>query len=340
MKISLESLLQRLVLKGSEAARSTSPDPGTSAPTSIRLKPATRHFLDCQSLALNTSVQSVISMILDGVAEMTVDNTSGALRTIRERFFYLFQSHELDLPGIVSVMKQQGFTLSTLDNPARILDLLDQKAIRHLAETFFVRPEWISGARNSVIELGVDVRWYKNVYAAAKKLLKYAELGYRPHVMFLRREYANFANARADNDSGKADPEPIGVAVRLYRSTDDGVSFTTYEVWSFERWNYWRCREQIKLLIAFCDQAHRLISYAGYELPNEDIEALQVCKAMPAVIMKKIHQVSWYPDDYACLRDKVTKETEDWPLIQKQYEDGKYDRMLNEALYGQPESPF
>jgi len=340
MKISLESLLQLLVLKGSDVARTTSPDGNTPPPTSIRLKPATKHFLDCQALALNTSVQSLISMILDGVAEMTVDNTSGALRTIRERFFYLFQTHQLDLPAIVSVMKTQGFTLSVLDNPTRLLDLLDQKAIQHLAETFFVHPKWISGARDSVIEIGINVRWYKNVHAAAKKLLKYADLGFRPHVMFLRREHANFASARADNDSGKADPEPIGVAVRLYRTTDDGVSFTTYEVWDFERWNYHRCREQLKLLITFCDQASRLISYSGYELPNEDIEALRACKVIPAMVMKKIHQVGWYPDDYACLKNKVTKETDDWPQIQKQYEEGRYENLINETLYGKSEAPF
>ncbi len=39
------------------------------------------------------------------------------------------------------------------------------------------------------------------------------------------------------------------------------------------------------------------------------------------------------------LTDKVTKEIEDWPLVQKAYESGQYDRLINEALYGQPEAP-
>ncbi len=112
------------------------------------------------------------------------------------------------------------------------------------------------------------------------------------------------------------------MVVRLHRTTDDGVSFTVYEVWQFERWNYWRCREQLKLLIAFCDQARRLISYSGYELSDEDIEALRTGRVMPVAAMEKIHRVSWYPDDYACIRDKVTKEIEDWPLVQKAYESG------------------
>ena len=184
MKISLESLLQGLVNKGSAAVRSSTPKLNEpSAPTSIRLKPATKHFLDCQANALNTSVQSLISIILDGVAEMTVDNTSGTLRTIRERFFYLFQTHHLDLPSIVSVMKAHNYTLSSLDNPARLLDLLDNKSIQYLAKIFFVRPEWISGASDSVFKTGVDVRWYKNVYFAGEKLLQYAKQGLKPHVL-------------------------------------------------------------------------------------------------------------------------------------------------------------
>lgn len=303
-----------------------------SAPTSIRLKPTTKHFLDCQAGALNTSVQSLISIILDGVAETTLDKTSGTLRSIRERFFYLFQTHELDSLGIISVMKSHGFTLSSLENSAQFLDLIDQKSRQYLVETFFVRPEWISGESDSFIKLDSNVRWYKRVYGAGEKLLGYAKQGLKPHVLFIRRKQADFAKAKADNDSGNLDREPIGVVVRLSRKTDDGVSFTVYEVWEFERWNYWRCREQIKLLITFCDQSHGLISYSGYELAHEDIKALVSGSAMPAEVMGRIYHDTWFPDDYASLRSKVTKEIDEWKEIQATYEKGHFERLINETL--------
>lgn len=334
MKITLESLLKHLVNGGTRAARASMPESSApSAPTSIRLKPVTKHFLDCQATALNTSVQSLISMILDGVAEMTLDNqTALMLQKINERFFTLFQAHEIDLPGIVSVMKEHGFTLSALGRPDRVLDLLDQESIQYLAKTFFVRPEWISGARDLVIGGGVDVRWYKNVYGAGVKLLSYAKQGLKPHVMFIRRERADFAAAREDNDSGTSEREPIGIVVRLFRKTDDGVNFTVYEVWEFERWNYSPCREQIKLLIAFCGRAHGLITYDGYELPAEDIKSLVSGSVIPSIVLKISLPVTWYPDDYASIKDEVTKEMDEWPSIQKEYERGsRYEDLINEA---------
>jgi len=91
------------------------------------------------------------------------------------------------------------------------------------------------------------------------------------------------------------------------------------------------------LLITFCDQAHQLISYSGYELQHEDINALVMGSVMPAVVMNRIHSVAWYPDDYACFSDKVTKEIEDWPSIKRQYEASKYESLINEALYGKPD---
>lgn len=331
MKISLEFLLQGLVAKGNEIARaSTATESDSRTPTSIRLKPATKHFLECQAEALNTSVQSLISMILDGVAEVTENRTAGTLRTIRERFFYLFEIHRIDLPGLISVMQPHGFTLSTLDSSARLLDLLDKKALQYLADTFFVQPEWLSGASDCATNLGVHVRWYKNTQYCAKKLIAYANAGLNPTVMFVRRQRADFDKARQDDDQRGGPEEPIGLVIRLERSTSDGVKFTVFETWEFGRWNYWRCREQIKLLICFCDQASAAsrFSYGGYEIPEPDIEALKGRKPVAAALMQRVGSVAWYPEDYASLRFDVTKEVDDWALIRESYEKSGLPKLL------------
>ena len=265
---------------------------------------------------------------------MTLDETTATLQKINERFFSLFQAHEINLPGVVSVMKQHGFTLSTLGNPDRVLDLLDQKTIHYLADTFFVSPEWISGARGSVIEIGRNKHWYKNVYGAGEKFLDYAKQGLRPYVMFIRRKDGDLAAAKEDDDRGAVDREPIGVVVCLTRETDDGVCFKVYEVWQFERWNYSKCREQIKMLIAFCGQASGLFSYDGYEMSLEDIKLLISGTAIPAVVMKRCNLVTWYPDDYASLKDAVTKEVDEWPRVRREYESHKFEKLINEARYG------
>lgn len=104
----------------------------------IRLKPATKHFLEAQATALNTSVQGLIDLILEGVMKATTDDPLSRLRSIRERFFMLMKAHDLDLPAAVDLMSPFGFTLSALGSPDRLLDLMTPAAIKHLSETFHV----------------------------------------------------------------------------------------------------------------------------------------------------------------------------------------------------------
>lgn len=332
MLASFESLLGRLVRNGTDSAKRTPVVDGDKTPTSIRLKPQTKHFIDHQAEALGTSTQAVINMILDGVAQASTDSTAGTLRTIRERFFFLFQAHKLDLPGIVSVMKPYGFRLSDLDNASRLLDLIDQASIQHVAQTFFVEPDWVSGVSSWPVRTErIETRWYKNVHSVAKRLISYHEQGLQPHVMFIRRERADFAAARLDNDKTDAHHEPVGVVVRLQRTTSDGLAFEVYETWEFERWSYWRCREQLKLLIAFCDQARGLVTYAGYEVPEDKLDGLKSGRTLAAIALDRVGHVGWFPDDYASMRDKVTEEPTDWPTIRDEYVKGKYEDIITAA---------
>lgn len=73
---SLAALLQHQIARGARLHRAGDrrryrPKPQRAAPTSIRLDPNTLDFLHSQAAALNTSLQAVISMILDGVAQAT-----------------------------------------------------------------------------------------------------------------------------------------------------------------------------------------------------------------------------------------------------------------------------
>lgn len=73
---SLAALLQHQIARGARLHRAGDrqryrPKPQRAAPTSVRLDPNTLDFLHSQAAALNTSLQAVISMILDGVARAT-----------------------------------------------------------------------------------------------------------------------------------------------------------------------------------------------------------------------------------------------------------------------------
>lgn len=335
MNFSLENLIRGLVSRGASNYLAR-PAEGTIAPTSIRLKPTTRAFLECQAESLNTSLQSVITMILDGVEEATTDKIGRGLSSIRERFFYLFSAHGISLPQTAEILKEFGYTLSTLESPSRLLDLLNPKAISFLARTFFVEPTWISGSSDRVVNVS-NFSWYKNTHASIRRLLEYQANGLRPHVIFIRRSNADFKAAREDDDHGLADKEPVGVSVRLTYNTADGGHYYIYDTWAFERWNYHKTRSDIKLLVAACTEIRSMypssrVSFSGHSLPEAEIESIVMGKSLPCVVLNQIGQATWYPDDYADIRGGVTEEAEDWELTKKAYESGKYSDFIREAL--------
>jgi hypothetical protein len=316
LDISLETLLQRLVSRGTDVARQTPLKTEERLPTSIRLNPKTRHFLDTQADALNTSVQSVIGMILDGVAETTLSDTNGKLRTLRERFFFLMQAHGLDLPDVVDVMHEHGFTLSALGSAERLSDLLTKSTLKHVAETFGVEPEWLSAAGDS----SVSARgWYKNTYGLAREIIDYQKADLKPEVLLLRRQNADFDRAAAVPDSENAEEEPIGIAVRLWRTTRSGKVFKTYKIWRFETWAYSKCRNEIKEFIAFCEHTRTAVS--GRELPMEQIAALRQGRQLPITIIESPQFLgkTWYPEDYASFQFEVKKETHEWQYAREGY---------------------
>lgn len=330
--------MQRLTARGTQVAQST-PIPDDRSPTTIRLKPATKHFLQCQATALNTSVQGLVDAILDGVAEATLDTPAAKIRSIRERFFLLIQAHHLDLPATVELLADEGFTLSALGNDDRLLDLMTPQAIKRLSEIFFVNPNWLSGKHGNAIEVGYNVRWYKSVHSMAQRLIELRRQGLRPELMFIRRRGADFARAYDDNDKGKWQAEPVGIVMRVVKSTASGTDFTCYEVWEFERWNYEPCRRDLKLLIAFCEQLR--LHVVGHELREEAIDHLLSGRQLPAEILFGLGCVTWHPDDYVGFAYEVRHEAEEWPSVAKQYlKSGLPELAMQAGAAALPEQPW
>jgi len=329
MKLALETLLHRLVGRGNQIARQTPVRTDERSPTSIRLKPATKHFLEAQATALNTSVQGVIDLILEGVMEATTDDPTARLRSIRERFFMLMQAHHLDLPAAAELMTPFGFTLSALSNTDRFLDLMTPAVIECLVDTFHVRSEWLRASSDQAVGAGVDVRWYKNVFGMARQLIEHKKSGRRPELIIVRRRGADFERAFEDNDNGKATPEPIGAVLRLHRATPSGTSYLTFQLWEFQRWNYWRCREQLKLLIAFCEQMK--IPTIGHEVKEEVIRELLAGDRLPVALLDRLGASAWNPDDYASFRFEVRHERSEWASISKSYRESDLPNLATEA---------
>jgi hypothetical protein len=86
---SLATLMQIQIARGARRSRENHgqrdwPKPRRGAPTSIRLDPNTLHFLHSQAEAMNTSLQAVIGIILDSVAQATETWARDALQDMPE----------------------------------------------------------------------------------------------------------------------------------------------------------------------------------------------------------------------------------------------------------------
>jgi hypothetical protein len=94
-------------------------------------------------------VQSVIHMILDGVAEAeTETNETLAVLRINARALSLSVTRSPDcFPEAVSVLKHHGFTLSSFGDENRFLDLMTEPVLRFLSDTFHVHRGWLSGVK-------------------------------------------------------------------------------------------------------------------------------------------------------------------------------------------------
>lgn len=331
MKLSLEALLHRLIAKGAQQA-ATVPVAASDErqPTSIRLKPATRHFLQAQATALNTSIQGLIDTILDGVVEATQDAPVAQLRSIRERFFLLIQAHRLDLPAATELMASEGFTLSALGDEQRLLDLMTPKAIQRLKTIFYVEEDWLNGKSDYAVRESQEGRWYKNVHGVAHYLISLRKQGYRPDLLIVRRRGADFQRAFEDNDEKKTwREEPVGVVMRVTKETPSGKEFTTYEKWQFERWNYHRCRTELKTLLAFCDQMR--LHVVGHELPEHALDQLLSGRSLPATLFQGVGSATWHPDDYANFGFKVHHEVGEWLGVAAEYRKSGLPELAMEA---------
>lgn len=314
MPIALDTLLKRTVLMATASLKDRAV-PIDKPPTTIRLNPSTRLFLEAQAEALNTSVSSVISSILDSVATATTKSVDAELQTIRARFFELFQAHDFDLPGIVAVMRDHGFSLATLGNEEKLLELLTSEALAHLASTFHVRSEWLSGRSAQPLSL---LGWYKNSGNIARLLLRYADEGLEPKVILVRRERADFERAVREGHE-TLQQEPVGVLIRLSRSTHSGVRFSTYHALRFEHWGYEPCRHELKELILFCEEAKILTD--GREVSEDALQQLALGQLFAATLRIE-HGQHWHPDHYATLDGEPCSELDDWRWVRDAYQKG------------------
>jgi len=271
-------------------------------PTTIRLEPNVKAFIERHAAGTGLSIQDFISMTLRAVMVASDSPKLSELDLVVSRFFDLFESYQVNTVDIPLFLPESRLKRADLEHRDRVLNVLDRDTIGHLAKTFMVNPTWLNGTSSQCVEHSQIGRWYKAPANFARALLKfkYQDSVKRMSVTFVTNEHVNLDRldeARREEDSiGSVDVTPvISLSVQVA-----GVEFEVFEIWERQRWNYINCRLGLKAMIMFCEKAR--VSVDGISLPQEKYRDFIAMTALPSSALTrpyrtwKIEDVVWDSD--------------------------------------------
>ncbi|WP_226905700.1 MULTISPECIES: conjugal transfer protein TraE [Serratia] len=300
MMHSLSKLVQALIAFGNKTAQAQSKemDDGRKEITSIRLKPQTRAYLQVQSENLGISVSQLINIMVDGVVSVETTPQKNVIDTMYDRLMMLFESHNLTPLEISRLLKHRGVTLSKLKSRDALLDLITPEMLAEISEWFGVRLTWLNGRGDEIYENN-SLTWYKNTEQMAVSLIQRRIEHGKLDIYVIKRAGVSFAAAE-EHDDHKHNLR-MGFLLK-YRHKVGDVEFEKYELCEFQRWNYNRCREQLKLVFKFINElAQRTtgVYMHGVTVDDNHMEKISLGRVFPSQVKNEFSkQGEWYPEEH------------------------------------------
>lgn len=290
--MSLSSLLLGLLRKTPPPPAAENEETGKLG-TTIRLEPRVRRFYEARAEQLgNVSLQDVIAMTLKAVMSATEEPQATELELMADRFIELFTGHGIAIADIPAILPPGAIQRADLLSRADLVNKLNTQTIRHVADLFTVDEEWIKG-QSKRPQRKPFRRWYKNVIGFARRLAELEHNYSDVHVYFVGDTGLTLEKLKeaTENDSSGREV-PIGVVIEKTISIN-GLSFQTYEVWEAERWNYSKCRYDLKCMMRFCERAH--ISFTGALINPDQRQRLFNGDELACNVLKR-PTTTWHPD--------------------------------------------
>lgn len=288
---SLSKLISSLINQPNKQEYVSLPDEEIK-PTTIRLDPSVRKFCDDQSAKMGISVQAFIAMVLHGVMLESTNPVKAELLLIYERFFEVFKAHNIAISDIPAILSEFNFSLSTLADQNKLLDLINENVITGISVLFHANPLWLKGVSNRArVE---NLEWYKKTYSFCSHLFTLQKEGLSPHLMLIKTDKSNLNLIEDSPDINNN----ITLIIRLKKEYLPGKYFYYYQVCRPETWNYWRSRHQLKSIILFCDIFG--LSFGGYTIALKSfIDLIQEGSlACNIITMPMLGGYTWFPEDY------------------------------------------
>lgn len=303
----------------------------------VAVRPETRAFLAAQAEALGSSLAAISGTILDSVAASECEAVGYSRELLTSRFYLLLREHGLSLPAAAEVLRSRGITAGDMSDQKLLLEKLDAETLEWLSNHFHVRYEWLAGQSDWPLR-PASGSWYKSQMAAARHLAELSSSG--SHVTLVIARIAgnvDYSDPESKDENSSNEKALTFVPfVRVSHQAGPREKYETFEVLEHGRWNYWRCREHIKMVVYFASKIRSSrggqLWVNGISLPPEEFSALCDGSALMPSLVRKHSTVSWHPDDFVEPWSAVAKDTPEWASIvgkdEYRSEFQEFDRLL------------
>ncbi|MFZ3505552.1 hypothetical protein [Vibrio harveyi] len=264
----------------------------------IRFRPEVRKFLDHQSNHLGCSIQDLVSMTMTSIMKASEQPMASDLEIVCTRFRQLFELHGVSTFDIPDLFGDGKLSRSSLLDDRLLVDSLSDEMLRDVCSKFNVQLDWLKGSTDKPIPYTGHYPFYKNIGYVSCRLARYALKGERPKVLFIIQNESAFrvgeVMAEAAKDDSNDKEIPIGVIIEHNLKLGER-SVRIYDVLSPERWNYKKCRIQLKTLMLFCQKTG--IPFDGVRLNSSNFSPLFYGECFPIEILQNANATHmWYPD--------------------------------------------
>ena len=275
-------------------------------------------------------------------AHVVPTDLAAPYKQIYDRLHQVLDWHGLDSLRAATLLAPYGFTLGVLASPGQLVAHLDEKAMEFITSYFQVSREFLLGrSQKPGICAG---RWYKHPQKLCQRIADLHRSGQLENVSFVVRPSSPALGSQREKrllQPMRETIDDIFVAISVRRQSSEH-EFYTYEVWEAERWNYEKCRLDLKAVALFCEQLKEkrgLFIFMGSILPDDQFEAVAQYERHVAEFSEEgyIGQgPNWYPDDYVRHGTKLASESGEMPRVEALYGRYKLDSIL-EAILDNPE---
>ncbi|MHC6758250.1 conjugal transfer protein TraE [Yersinia ruckeri] len=331
---SLIKIIQSLIATGNSRAKEQNVgiEEGPKEITSIRLKPQTRTYLQAQSEALGISVSQLINIMVDGVVEMETAPLNNLIDSLYDRLMLVFESHHIKPLDMSRMLSKYGVTLSKIKSRDSMLDIITPEMLKEVSDWFGVNSGWLSGEKEDIYPRNC-IHWDKHpdnmILSVIDRLIKHRNID----VYVIKTDGVSFEEAENHDDA--THNMRMGFLIKYQYSVED-VTFDKYELCEFQRWNYVRCRNDLKAVfdgIIKLEGLYTGVHLHGRSLDMKVMDKLIEGKVFPPLLEDVLRRNgTWYPEDLVtgvCLKPQIEKYIEAYTALPSKHfvEEGSGDHF-------------